>query len=326
MRLKASALAVALAVLPLAADAAGLGKLTVLSVLGQALRAELDISASREELVSLSARMAAPEAFKQAGIEYAAALSGIRFNVDQRADGQAFLRLSSERSINEPFLDMLVELNWASGRLVREYTFLLDPPEFLQKPVAVPATLPAARTPSAAAVAPVGAPTPAAAKQPSPPPPSPRVAEAKPVVQERIVVPTRVVQRGDTLAKIAREVKPEGVSLDQVLVALFSHNKDAFEGGNMNRLMAGKILSIPAAEAASSVSQSEAKKTVVAQSADFEAYRRKLAGAVATAVPKETPAKQSVSGKILPRVEDKAQAKAAGSDKLEVSTRSEEQV
>ncbi len=320
MRLKASALAVALAVLPLAADAAGLGKLTVLSVLGQALRAELDISASREELVSLSARMAAPEAFKQAGIEYAAALSGIRFNVDQRADGQAFLRLSSERSINEPFLDMLVELNWASGRLVREYTFLLDPPEFLQKPVAVPATLPAARTPSAAAVAPVGAPTPAAAKQPSPPPPSPRVAEAKPVVQERIVVPTRVVQRGDTLAKIAREVKPEGVSLDQVLVALFSHNKDAFEGGNMNRLVAGKILSIPAAEAASSVSQSEAKKTVVAQSADFEAYRRKLAGAVATAVPKETPAKQSVSGKILPRVEDKAQAKAAGSDKLEVST------
>ncbi len=133
-------------------------------------------------------------------------------------------------------------------------------------------------------------------------------------------MPTRVVQRGDTLAKIAREVKPEGVSLDQVLVALFSHNKDAFEGGNMNRLMAGKILSIPAAEAASSVSQSEAKKTVVAQSADFEAYRRKLAGAVATAVPKETPAKQSVSGKILPRVEDKAQAKAAGSDKLEVST------
>ncbi len=318
MQLKASALAVALAVLPLAADAAGLGKLTVHSVLGQALRAELDISASREELVSLSARMATPEAFKQAGIEYAAALSGIRFNVDQRSDGQAILRLSSERSINEPFLDMLVELNWASGRLVREYTFLLDPPEFLQKPVVVPAVVPTARMPSAPVVAPVAAPTPATAKLS--PPPSPRVAEAKPVAQERIAVPTRVVQRGDTLAKIAREVKPDGVTLDQVLVALFSSNRDAFEGGNMNRLMAGKILSIPAGEAVSSVSQSEAKKTIVAQSADFEAYRRKLAGTVATTVPKETPAKQSVSGKILPLVEDKAQAKAAGSDKLEVST------
>ncbi len=133
IRLMASAFAAALAALPLAAAAAGLGKLTVLSVLGQPLRAELDITASRSELASLTARIAPPDAFKQAGIEYVSALSGLRFSVDQRPDGQPFLRLSSDGAINEPFLDMLVELDWASGRLVREYTFLLDPPQFLKQ-------------------------------------------------------------------------------------------------------------------------------------------------------------------------------------------------
>lgn len=331
MRLKASALAAALAVLPLAADAAGLGKLTVLSVLGQPLRAELDISASSEELSSLSARMAQPEAFRQAGIEYITALSGVRFSVDKRPDGRPFLRLSSERSINEPFLDMLVELDWASGRLVREYTFLLDPPGFLQKPMAAPAALPEARrevppevvTPAAAPVAtPLAIPAPAPVDmQPLPPQPSPKpsIAEAKPAPQERVAATTRVVKYGDTLGGIAGETKPEGVSLDQMLVALFRSNEDAFEANNMNRLKAGKILSIPDHEAAAALAQSEARKTVVAQSADFDAYRKRLAAAATTAVPKETLTTQSVSGKIVPRVEDKAPAKVAGKDKLEVS-------
>jgi len=332
MRLKVSALAAALTLLPLAADAAGLGKLTVLSVLGQPLRAEVDISASREELSSLSARMAQPDAFKQAGIEYIGALSGIRFSVDQRQDGQPFLRLSSDRSINEPFLDMLVELNWASGRLVREYTFLLDPPEFLQKPVAAPAALPEARREMppevvtlAAPPAPIAAPAPTPAPipvqvQPTQPPPKPLFVEAKPVPRERLAETTRVVKQGDTLGKIAAEAKSEGVSLDQMLVALFRSNQDSFEANNMNRLKAGKIISIPDHEAATALSQSEAKKIVVAQSADFNAYRKRLAAVVTTEAPKETSAKQSASGKIVPRVEDKAPAKVAGKDKLEVST------
>jgi pilus assembly protein FimV len=67
--------------------AAGLGKITVLSALGQPLHAEIDVSAAREELVSMSARLASPEAFKQVGIEYAPGVSGIRFLVDKRKDG-----------------------------------------------------------------------------------------------------------------------------------------------------------------------------------------------------------------------------------------------
>ena len=179
MRLKASALAVALAALPLSAGAAGLGKLTVLSALGQPLRAELDITASRNELSSLTAKIASPEAFKQAGIEYVSALSGLRFSLDQRPDGQPYLRLSSEGSINEPFLDMLVELDWASGRLVREYTFLLDPPQFLKQegaasaPVVLPEVrheMPSAAAPAVAPKAPAAAPmaAPAASQRLSP--------------------------------------------------------------------------------------------------------------------------------------------------------------
>ncbi|HUW35840.1 MAG TPA: FimV/HubP family polar landmark protein [Rhodocyclaceae bacterium] len=336
MRLMASALAAALAALPLSAGAAGLGKLTVLSVLGQPLRAELDITASRDELSSLSARVASPEAFKQAGIDYVSALSGLRFSLDQRPNGQPFLRLSSDGSINEPFLDMLVELDWASGRLVREYTFLLDPPQFLKQegaasaPVVLPEVkreMPPAAAPAAAPIAPAAAPqaapiaapavsqmvSPAAPAEAHRPAPKPRPAATE------AAAATRQVKRGETLFSIARESKPQGVSLDQMLVALFRGNRDAFAAGNMNRLQSGKILSIPDRQAAAAIDPGEATRTVVAQSADFNAYRRKLAAAVADAAPRAAPAQQSASGRITPRVEDHAPAQAAGKDKLEVS-------
>ena len=348
MILKPSLSALALMLLlamPISTGAAGLGKLTVLSVLGQPLRAEVDLSASQEELASLTARLATPEAFKQAGIEYIPVLGGVRFTVDKRANGQPFLRLSSDRSINEPFLDILIEMSWSSGRLLREYTFLLDPPEALPKeaqsvpavilpeaPPAAPMLAPAPREtpaaqplvalplreaqPSAPAAAPVRAApvVPAELTPPKPLPKPPRVAEVK-----RAVPATRVVKEGDTLGKIALQSRPEGVSLDQMLLALFRSNEQAFDGGNINRLRAGRILSIPEAAAVQAVDATEAKKTVLAQAADFNAYRKKLAAAAAGAPVKEVAAQQSVSGKILPKVEDKAPAPVAGKDKLEVS-------
>lgn len=136
---KATIIAAALAVLPLAAQAAGLGKITVLSALGQPLKAELEVTASNEEVASLSARVASREAFRQAGVEYAPALEGLRFSREiKERGGRRYIELTTDWPLNEPFIDMLVELNWASCRLVREYTFLLDPPE-LQKAVPIPA-------------------------------------------------------------------------------------------------------------------------------------------------------------------------------------------
>ena len=118
---------------PSAANAAGLGKIVVFSALGQPLRAEIEVAASREELAGMKAQLAAPEVFKQAGLDYATTLLGINFSIDKRSAGKAVIKLNSDKPINDPFIDLLLELNWATGRLVREYTFLLDPPEMMVK-------------------------------------------------------------------------------------------------------------------------------------------------------------------------------------------------
>jgi pilus assembly protein FimV len=321
-----SVLAAALCLSATGALAAGLGKITVLSPLGQPLRAEIDVNASPDELVSMNARLASPEAFKQVGIEYVQSVSGVRFALDKRRDGQPFLRMTSDRPINDAFLDVLVELTWSAGRMVREYTVLLDPPESLSPaapaPVTAPkASKPAAVAPSVAAPAREATPSPAPAPAPSTtPPPAPAPA---PVAQAAAGpdsgTATRLVKSGDTLSRIASATKPEGVSLDQMLVALLQGNQGAFDGGNMNRLRAGRILNIPSAEAVAAVTPSEARQVISAQARDFSAYRNRLAASVAAAPPVKDVAKQQDQGKILPKVADKAAAPESGKDKLEVS-------
>ena len=93
-----------------AAEAAGLGKLTVYSSLGQPLKAEVELSATDGELPGMAARLAPQDVFKQAGVNYSTALTDLRFKVERRANGKSIIRLSSSRPINEPFLDFLVEL------------------------------------------------------------------------------------------------------------------------------------------------------------------------------------------------------------------------
>lgn len=123
---RASLLALSIAALPLSSGAAGLGQINVFSGLGQPLRAEIQVSASAQELQSLSARIASAEAFRRANLSYGGAVSAIRVSVNTGAR-RPVIRLSSVQPINEPFVDLLVELNWANGQLLREYTFLLDP-------------------------------------------------------------------------------------------------------------------------------------------------------------------------------------------------------
>lgn len=133
-RLSASAFAVAsclvLSSIPSSANAAGLGRLVVFSALGQPLRAEIEVTATPAELTDMKARLAPQESFKQAGLDYATTLLAISFNLEKRPNGKAVIKLSSSRPINDPFVGMLLELNWSAGRLVREYSFLLDPPEY----------------------------------------------------------------------------------------------------------------------------------------------------------------------------------------------------
>ena len=216
----------------------------------------------------------------------------------------------------------MVELSWASGRLVREYTFLLDPVE-LPRPTGAIVT-----TPGVSQVSPTVAPTvvgsvpsskPVRAPKASSAPKAEAAPKAEPAPKSEIAAGGREVKRGDTLGKIASETAPDGVSLDQMLVAIFSANRDAFIGDNINRLKTGKILSIPDREAATVVSEGEARKTVAIHAQNFNAYRQKLAEAAASGAAVEAAPAQSASGKIMPKVEDKAPAPVAGKDKLEVS-------
>lgn len=316
----AAAISSALIIAPAAAHAAGMGRITVLSALGQPLRAELEVTASREEMASLTARVAPVEAFRQANIEYAGVLSTVKFVLDKRADGKVYFKIQTDRPVNEPFIDFLVELNWSSGRLVREYAFLLDPPELKRD---VPAL--ATQAPVAESTSPAGEPKAesATASEPKRQARDTTGVRGESAPESEGDSNTRRVKRGDTLSKIALESAAEGVTLDQMLVALFNSNRGVFDGGNMNRLRAGKILAIPDIDAARAVNVAEARKIVVAQSADFNAYRNSLAASAARQAPLEQQAQQSSSGKITPRVEDKVPAVGA-QDKLQVS-RSEAQ-
>ncbi len=352
-KLKTSAMAAAVAVacscLPLDAAAAGLGRLTVYSGLGQPLRAEIELTASREELSGMAARLAPPDAFRQAGVDYASTLLGLRFAVDKRADGKAIVRLSSDRPISDPYVDLLLELNWPAGRLVREYTFLLDPPEVASKAAPTVATVEAkvpngvkaadSRLPPAeektadVAATPAAAATQAAARVPEDSGKGKRTAvvrgKAAPLAaaptpvkadgETAKVVATRPVKAGDNLRKIAEETRPEGVSLEQMLVGLFRANQDAFAGGNMNRLRTGAIIGVPDQETLAAIPQAQAKKEFIAQAQDWNNYRRKLAAAAADAPARDESAAQTATGRITAKVEDKAKPVGETKDQVKVA-------
>lgn len=146
----------------------GLGRLTVQSALGESLRAEIDVtSITPEEASSLGLRVASPEAYRAAGVEYNPALTNAQVTLQRRGDGRPVLRVTSDRALLEPFVDVIVEATWSTGRLVREYTLLLDPPTRTANapaPAAAPiATAPAPAAPPVATPRQVPAPSPAPA-------------------------------------------------------------------------------------------------------------------------------------------------------------------
>lgn len=309
--IKASLIATAIAMLPLGSNAAGLGSIHVFSGIGQPLRAEVELNASNEELQSLSARVAPPEAFRQASLQYTAAISGLRFAVERRGS-RSVVKITSDRPFNDPFVDLLIELNWASGRLMREYTFLLDP---------VPAGAPASAAGRGAA--PVAAPlaAPAASTERRAPAANQAPAAGK---AARAGGEHHEIRKGDTLHRIAEANRPEGASLDQMLIALFRENPDAFEGNNINRLRTGSIVTVPSDVRVREIDPGQARREVQAQSADFAAYRRKLAGAVAArpAAPESAPSRGD-AGTIVPKVDEPARPTAG--DQVKVSGAPSEQ-
>ena len=127
--LSSVALAALLAVHAPSAQALSLGRLTVQSALGEALRAEIDISSiTPEEADTLRAALASADAYRAAGVDFNGALQGAQVALVKRPDGRQVLRVTGDRSVSEPFLDVILDLNWNAGRLQRSYTLLIDPP------------------------------------------------------------------------------------------------------------------------------------------------------------------------------------------------------
>jgi pilus assembly protein FimV len=303
-----------------AAQALALGRVVVQSALGEPLRAEIDVpEINAEEAASLRVALASPEAFRASGMEINPALSGLQISLQRRADGRSFLRLSSSRPVNEPFVDLIVEANWASGRIVRDYTLLFDPPNLRPTPRPVPIA-PGVSAPPATRAQPVLPSTPlppVAQPAPAPAAPSPTPA-AQP---ERAAAPAAGggqvrVQAGDTAGRIAAANRPANVSLDQMLVAMLRASPNAFIGGNVNRIKAGAVIDLPTSEQAGAVSAGEARQTIAAQSRDFNEFRRRLAGAAPEA--EIGTADRQAAGQVQAEVKDAAPS-APAADKLTLS-------
>ncbi len=292
----------------ISAHAAGLGKLTINSALGQPFNAEIDlVTVNAEDLSSLNANIASLEAYTQAGMQYEPVFSTFRFSVASRANGEPYIKVSSSQAINEPFINLLVELNWASGRLLREYTVLLDPVDTRRpEPPVAPIVRAVPEAPSISSAGSVDRATPSSDQY------STEAISYEPAVQRTKSLPTPQnrstygpVLQGDTLSSIARQVRPEGVNVNQMLVALFRANREAFIANNMNLLRTGVVLRVPDIEESGAISRQQADAEVRLQVSNWQKYRQNLAMATQQTQKHET-LRQTDSGQITTTVADTA--------------------
>ena len=278
-------IAAACVLVPGLATAAELGRLVLQSGVGEPLRAEIDVVAVRPgEAATLAARIPPPEVFWRANLEPSPVLDRLRVAVERRPGNRYVVVLRSNEALDEPFIQVLVELASAAGSVVREYPFLLEESRLRgQRAVARPAL------PEAA---------PAAAERP---PASAAPARANAYAEGE----GYIVRPGDTLASIAQTQRLAGATIEQAIVAIYQANEQAFFDANLNRLRSGQRLAMPTADAALAIDPAEARRIVAAHAASYADYRRQLAGATPGAGARaEAPA---------------APAPKAGSDRLSVS-------
>ncbi len=252
MSWKLRAAVTALLLAPQAAFALGLGDIRLNSSLNEPMAAEIDLVApTADELGSLSAQLASRELFQRYGLDRPGYLDSMTFSVGQSRDGRSVLKVSSAAPISEPFVTFLVEVNWPRGRLLREYTVLLDPPVFTPR--------------ETVAQAPVAAPTTARAATS---PPRPAAAAARPAPAAAGDMPDSYrVQRGDTLYGIAAGLTGGNrADVNRMMLALFRENPEAFDG-NVNLLRAGALLRTPAAGTLDGIGSGEASAEISRQTA-----------------------------------------------------------
>lgn len=295
------------------AHAASLGKLTVLSSLGQPLRAEVELlSVSADEAETLTVKLAPGEAYRKSGIDYNPLLESLTISVEKEGKRNV-VKVHSTQPVTEPYIGVLLELAVNGERKGREYIVFLDPAEWTNlrsAPLSSSASMQElSRQQHAGKLA------------------SRRAASApvaRPVSvlreQETIASAEYVVSKGDTLSKIAAKLGARNVSLDQMLVALYRHNPDAFLDNNMNLLREGAVLSVPEGGDAVAVSQKDARRIVRLQATNFRQYSHQLAGMVLKSAPEiTTKTGQVAEGKITTHVKEVPTPASKSPDRLELS-------
>ena len=255
---------------PLVASGLGFGNIESKSALNQPLDARIPLlSADSQDLDSVSVSLAPPDAFKRAGVDRPFSLSRLRFEVVKNG-GKPYIHVTSRDAVKEPFLDFLLEVRWPGGRVMREYTLLLDPPVYTKEqsaPVAVNGSSSSApQTTSSVPARQSGA---SAGAQASAAPAGGGSMEEvdSASAQAGTYGP---VQNTDTLWKIALKTRPDNsVTAHQMMMALFRANPDAFLNSNINELKAGAVLRVPAASDVRSVSANAARRQVAQQMRDW---------------------------------------------------------
>jgi pilus assembly protein FimV len=262
MSLKLRAAIAALLLAPQAAFALGLGDIRLNSALNEPLSAEIELVApTNDELNALSAQLASRELFQRYGLDRPGFLDSMQFTVGRGRDGRNVLLVNSASPISEPFVTFLVEVNWPRGRLLREYTVLLDPPVFAPRETVPPAPVAAPRSTQPA---PAPARAPVSAPEPSRPAPTAQRPAAAPPSGDGS---TYRVQRGDTLYGLAsRYAGGDRADTNRMMIAIFRANPEAF-GGNINVLRSGAILRVPGPEALAEVSAGAAASEIGRQNA-----------------------------------------------------------
>ena len=234
---------------PGSAWALGFGDIRLKSALNAPLDAEIEISATPEELVSARAGLASREQFARNGMDYPAFLATASVRVVRTLDGRDVLQVQTTDPVTEPFLTMLVQVSYARGQLIREYTVLLDPPVFANQSAAAAVSAPS-----------VGAQSRAGDLD--------RSATSAPAAAAAARIPVTAgtsngnyrVRAGDTLSGIASARYPQ-LNREAALVGLYRANEGAFDG-NMNALRRDALLSLPADADLARVAPAEARAEV----------------------------------------------------------------
>jgi len=258
-------------------QALGVGDINLRSSLNQPLDAEIDLLQVRdltsEEIRSM---LASPDDFGRAGIERTFFLTDLKFTPVVKPNGKSVIRVTSSRPVNEPYLNFLMEVRWPSGKVLREFTVLLDPP--LYQPTSVTSS------------APVTAPTTSSAQIS---PPRPTIAPAQPRGSSPYAAaPAATSQasstewrttRSDTLWEVALKSRPSGANVHQTMLAIQDLNPGAFINGNINQLKSGQTLKLPTSEQATKRTGSEAVAEVAAQNRAWQEGRSAPAAAADSA-------------------------------------------